>query len=1296
MSEQLAEWRIGSGTVNAGTDRIDPEPQDIGLLYERAMPSTRGGPLFNAFSYPTKISPEVIALYIATHTHPGDTVLDVFAGSGTTGIAARLCDAPTPEMLALAETLGVRPQWGPRKAVLYEISVIGSLLAEQMTNPPDPDRFAEAARDLIASAADELSWMYEAVDPDGNIGRIRHVTWSEVLECVCCNREVTYWDAAVRMQPLRLETEFECPGCEATLLGADCPRATVRVVDQATGEKIESRKRVPARIYGSTGKRTWQREPVPSDLDLFDRISEFEVKTWFPSGKVFWGDLYRGGYHQGLNRFHHFYTKRNLAALSLLWAKIDNFPYELRDSLKLLVLSFNAAHSTLMTRVVLKNGQKDFVLTGAQSGVLYVSGLPVEKNVFEGVARKIRTFSNAFRLTRNSRSEVIVCNASSTQLELPSKCVAYVFTDPPFGAYIPYAELNQVNEAWLRKTTDRTEEAIISPAQGKTIQEYGMLLKDVFAEVARVLKPNGLATVVFHSSKADVWKAVARSFETAGLEVMRTSVLDKTQTSFKQTVSSVSSRGDALFLLSPSTVGGNLGSPAEDHRSLVRDVVRRAFESRLPSELQPDRLYSRYVSTCVASREQVSMGAAEFYTLVASFLADADKSPKNGQALDIKRQKRLGQYFTGLRLASLLAYLSDGLKAQSVVDPMVGTGDMITAVLGTGAKVQRVGGIEIDPKAFAACLERSKTWHPNLAVKLHNSSAFEPAVVQSLGLQNWDLVITNPPYVRYQLTSRTGTHDIPTPSAEVVRAGLIESLSSSNDSLGFFEDLVRIAKSYSGLADLAVPSWILCAGLVREGGTLAMVVPDTWLSRDYARPIRELLDHHFDVEFVVEDTDASWFDAALVRTTLVVSRRRAASTSAKQLEGYVHIRLGRSSADTKSLVSKLFPGDTQPDKSFAQTARDCLKSHSTLRLSGCDLEWIPRPRHETSPHVPAIGKVGGGVASPLIPERLARRLGDTCPEVISLRRAGWSVGQGLRTGANVFFYADLIKQSGKVSTLRPDGRLWKANVSVPSGAVRRVVRSQADVGATVHVNEDQILGAVLCLQDYLLPRDRDGIPLTLDGLSRQTLKTIPAELAAYIEHVEMADIGTEGESRFVPELSAVVTNVRKYDPRRPDLPARFWYQLPPFANRHQPNLFVARVNYRHPKTFHNVGRCLLIDANFSTFWINDAHAVSPLAMLALLRSTWALAVMETSGTVMGGGALKLEATQLRRFPVPAHIEQFDARLAELGETLSGEPSPNWQRRVDEVVWRALGIAEAPNLAQQMSGVLSEMLGSRSR
>ena len=44
-------------------------------LYSKDLPSTRTGLFYNTFSYPTKISPESIAVYIAAHTKPGDTVL---------------------------------------------------------------------------------------------------------------------------------------------------------------------------------------------------------------------------------------------------------------------------------------------------------------------------------------------------------------------------------------------------------------------------------------------------------------------------------------------------------------------------------------------------------------------------------------------------------------------------------------------------------------------------------------------------------------------------------------------------------------------------------------------------------------------------------------------------------------------------------------------------------------------------------------------------------------------------------------------------------------------------------------------------------------------------------------------------------------------------------------------------------------------------------------------------------------------------------------------------------------------
>lgn len=597
----------GQGRPGVTNTALPADDDRLGHLYSTAIPSRRSGAVYNAFSYPTKIDPEAIALFLVAHTAPGDTVLDVFAGSGTTGIAARLCANPTVEMERRARELGLPVEWGPRHAVLYELGVIGSLLSRTMCDPPDPGAFQAAARRIVAAAADEYSWMYEAKAPDGVVGALRHAIWSDVVECSRCGHQITYWELAVVRDPLALRKVAECPECKSLIATSDAQRVTDVVHDPLTGTASTQRRRVLAYVYGRTGRTTWQRPPQSSDLELIDRVLELPIPDVVPSSEIRWGDLHRSGYHQGIERIRHFYTRRNLIALGGLWSAIDDEPVELRDALRLLVLSYNATHSTLMTRVVVKSGMKDFVLTGAQSGVLYVSSLPVEKNVIQGVIRKIETFRSAFTTSGGGSGTVRVVNASSTQLDLPDRSIDYVFTDPPFGGFIPYAEINQINEAWLGTTTEDAEEAIISPAQGKGVAEYAALMKRIFAEVARVLKNDAAATVVFHSSKSDVWAALGEAFTSTGFVVERTNVLDKTQVSFKQVVSEGSARGDAVFLLSRGVGPG----PAASVGDLAKEIVD--LRELHGQHLSPQHLYSRYVARCVEEGHSVELNAPEFY-----------------------------------------------------------------------------------------------------------------------------------------------------------------------------------------------------------------------------------------------------------------------------------------------------------------------------------------------------------------------------------------------------------------------------------------------------------------------------------------------------------------------------------------------------------------------------------------------------------------------------------------------------------------------------------------------------------
>lgn len=577
----------------------------VSRLYKVPLPSTRTGPLYNAFSYPTKISPEAIAVFIATHTKPGATVLDAFGGSGTTGIAAMLCDRPTETMHNLAKEMGVTPEWGPRNAYLFEIGKLGSFVARTLCSPPDPIAFSEAVDKLCRQAQEKIGRIYAAQDPSGTVGTLRHAIWSDILICPGCGQETPYWEAAVRHKPLSMSESFVCHGCKKTFRIDSCERAFETVLD-GFGKRYLRKKRVLARVYGQTGKKKWQRPPSQEDMKAIAAARKMGLPKSAPDAELVWGDLHRAGYHKGIKKLHHFYTHRNFLAVATLWDLAGKFPKDVREALRLVILSYNSSHSTLMTRVVIKKGQNDLVLTGAQSGVLYISGLPVEKNVIEGVARKAKSFKEAFAILHGTASKVDVFNKTSERMGLPDASVDYIFTDPPFGDYIPYAELNQINEIWLGETTDRSKEIIVSDAQKKGVDAYERMMGNVFGEMARVLKPEGTATVVFHSAHSEIWRALVAAYSRAGFTVTAASVLDKIQASFKQVVSKVSVKGDPLLLLAKS-------SPRASSQKSCRQIAEQILSKAAGDDSQ--MLYSRFVGRCLEIGVRMDMDASEFYAL---------------------------------------------------------------------------------------------------------------------------------------------------------------------------------------------------------------------------------------------------------------------------------------------------------------------------------------------------------------------------------------------------------------------------------------------------------------------------------------------------------------------------------------------------------------------------------------------------------------------------------------------------------------------------------------------------------
>ena len=659
------------------------------------------------------------------------------------------------------------------------------------------------------------------------------------------------------------------------------------------------------------------------------------------------------------------------------------------------------------------------------------------------------------------------------------------------------------------------------------------------------------------------------------------------------------------------------------------------------------------------------------------------------QTLLPDRRKRLGQYFTGIPLGRVLAHLALGPNTRTVLDPMAGHGDLLDATWEVaterGILIQRLDGIEIDEATAQTCrdrLDQIAGTGPVPARQIINADAFDPASIRALPLQTYDVVITNPPYVRYQSHKGKGGE------STTIRDGL-KAVIAGHFSGEEARTWGALADGYSGLADLSVPAWILAAMMVQPGGRLALVVPATWRSRDYADVIRYLMLRCFALEWIVEDRQPGWFSDALVRTHLIIARRLSVLETAKTIEARhglsepLWIQVSPEAASSGSLVGLACPGE-RPEEAFAAWLQsrcpsprpgitvqpfDPVDEYRSLERRVRRRRWFRTMAGETG-HLPLFSGVRSGGA-PIVPKVLAdilpsSRLPST---LLSLEDAGVVVGQGLRTGCNSFFYVTACESVGLEQTLIEVSALFNARrFVVPNSTLRPVLRGQRERGLLEACRLPR--GRVLDLRKWVLPEDKKTVlaarqAYTAKGEAPPQL--MPKELAAYVRLAAVTSMEHAGKGKPIPELSAVRTNSRASRDTRAT--PRFWYMLPEFAPRHLPAVFVPRINHNLPWVESNLDPPVLIDANFSTLWTPSGNWTR-YALKALLNSIWCRVAMEALGTPMGGGALKLEATHLRRLPVPALSDSKKDELDSIGKQLAKDGSCA-SARVDAIVLGAI-------------------------
>ena len=477
-----------------------PMPPDI-------VVAPRTDAIYNCHGYLTKVPVAAISPFIEAFSAPGELVVDPFAGSGMTGLAAMIAG---------------------RRAVLSDISVLGQHIGKGYLTEVSPEALADAAASVARTARDALGDLYTTRRAsDHAIAEMVRTVWSFTYLCPGCGIEIVYFEHLLPGG----KPPKQCPSCEEPFArrkwrrGDDVPVEIVvvgehgKLVSQGVSEL--DREMIAAAAT----------DPRNGDVPSLPIEQHREMYGRSGLGKTEFTETAR------------FFSSRNAIALLELWRAIQAW----KDPDIGRKLSF--VFTSILPRASRRYQWSAQRPLNAQNQTYYVAPVYYEWNVFELFGRKAEAAARADRelfgagdmpLFSPARCRDVTYELASADrlAHLDDRSVDYVFTDPPFGSNIFYSDMSLFHEAWLGRTTDDEREAVIHTTgkrKNGAAERYEKLLRGAFAEAFRVLRPGKFLSVVFGNSSGRVWGLVQRALRDAGFAAapVHVAILDKGQRSIK-------------------------------------------------------------------------------------------------------------------------------------------------------------------------------------------------------------------------------------------------------------------------------------------------------------------------------------------------------------------------------------------------------------------------------------------------------------------------------------------------------------------------------------------------------------------------------------------------------------------------------------------------------------------------------------------------------------------------------------------------------------------------------------------
>jgi adenine-specific DNA methylase len=156
---------------------------------------------------------------------------------------------------------------------------------------------------------------------------------------------------------------------------------------------------------------------------------------------------------------------------------------------------------------------------------------------FWSLEKVLDALEEIIKLLPSRTGDVSVYCGDAANIPLPDKSVDCIVVDPPYYENVMYSEVSDFFYVWLKRLigdlypeafqyelTPKEEEAVANPARFKGVKKakelankhYESKIEACFREMKRVLRDDGVMTVMFTHRKAEAWASLARALINAG------------------------------------------------------------------------------------------------------------------------------------------------------------------------------------------------------------------------------------------------------------------------------------------------------------------------------------------------------------------------------------------------------------------------------------------------------------------------------------------------------------------------------------------------------------------------------------------------------------------------------------------------------------------------------------------------------------------------------------------------------------------------------------------------------------